>query len=42
MINNKLIPKGKYSLLTKPNKKSWNIYLLEYNEDERVLNIIKN
>ena len=41
-INNKLIPKGKYSLLTKPNKKSWNIYLLEYNEDERVLNIIKN
>jgi len=41
-INNKLIPKGKYSLLTKPNKKSWDIYLLEYNEDERVLNIIKN
>ena len=29
-INNKLIPKGKYSLLTKPNEKSWNIYLLEY------------
>ena len=41
-INNKLIPKGKYSLLTKPNEKSWDIYLLKYNKDQSVLNIIKN
>ena len=39
-INNKLIPKGKYSLLTKPNEKSWDIYLLKYNKDQSVLNII--
>ena len=41
-IDNKLIPKGKYSLLTKPNKKSWDIYLLKHNKDKSVLNIIKN
>ena len=41
-INNKLIPKGKYSLLTKPNEKSWDIYFLKYDEDQRVLNLIKN
>ena len=41
-INNKLILKGKYSILAKPNKKSWDIYFLKYNKDQSVLNIIKN
>ncbi len=41
-INNKLISKGKYSILTKPNEKSWDIYFLKYNKDQSVLNIIKN
>ena len=41
-INNKLLSKGKYSILAKPNKKSWDIYFLKYNKDQSVLNIIKN
>ena len=41
-INNKLILNGKYSILAKPNKKSWDIYFLKYNKDQSVLNIIKN
>ena len=42
VINDKLIPKGTYSLITKPNSKTWNVYFLKYSKNQSVLDIIKN
>jgi len=42
IINDKLIPKGTYSLITKPNSKTWNVYFLKYSKNQSVLDIIKN
>jgi len=42
IINDILIPEGSYSLLTKPNTKSWDIYFLKNIKNQSVLNIINN